>query len=92
MRHAERASFFIKNMAFKNKVQELLDGALTERSHLFLIDLSINDVNKISIVLDGDNGVSLQDCIDVSRAVEADLDREEQDFSLEVASASYQVR
>ena len=74
-------------MAFKNKVQELLDGALTERSYLFLIDLSINDANKISIVLDGDNGVSLQDCIDVSRAVEADLDREEQDFSLEVASA-----
>ena len=74
-------------MAFKDKVQEWLDGALTERSYLFLIDLSINDVNKISIVLDGDNGVSLQDCIDVSRAVEADLDREEQDFSLEVASA-----
>ena len=74
-------------MAFKNKVQELLDGVFTERSYLFLIDLSINDANKISIVLDGDNGVSLQDCIDVSRAVEADLDREEQDFSLEVASA-----
>lgn len=78
---------FIKIMTFKNKVQELLDGALIERSHLFLIDLSINDANKISIVLDGDNGVSLQDCIDVSRSVEADLDREEQDFSLEVASA-----
>ncbi len=78
---------FIKNMVFKNKVQELLDSALIERSHLFLIDLSINDANKISIVLDGDNGVSLQDCIDVSRAVEANLDREEQDFSLEVASA-----
>ncbi len=74
-------------MVFKNKVQELLDSALIERSHLFLIDLSINDANKISIVLDGDNGVSLQDCIDVSRAVEANLDREEQDFSLEVASA-----
>lgn len=74
-------------MTFKNKVQELLDVALTERSHLFLIDLSISDANKISIVLDGDNGVSLQDCIDVSRAVEAELDREEQDFSLEVASA-----
>ena len=78
---------FIKNMVFKNKVQEMLDSALIERSHLFLIDLSINDANKISIVLDGDNGVSLQDCIDVSRAVEANLDREEQDFSLEVASA-----
>lgn len=86
MRHAKRASFY-KNMTFKSKVQEVLDAALAEREHLFLIDLSINDANKISVILDGDFGVNLQDCIDVSRAVENNLDREEQDFSLEVASA-----
>ena len=86
MRHAKRASFY-KNMTFKNKVQEVLDAALVERKELFLIDLSINDANKISIVLDGDLGINLQDCIDISRAVENNLDREEQDFSLEVASA-----
>lgn len=86
MRHARRASFY-KFMTFKNKVQELLDAALLERTSLFLIDLSINDANKISIILDGDNGVSLQNCIDVSRTIEAELDREEVDFSLEVASA-----
>ena len=78
---------FIKNMTFKNKVQELLDVALAERPELFLVDLSINDANKISINLDGDQGVNLQDCIDISRSVENNLDREEQDFSLEVASA-----
>ncbi len=38
-------------------------------------------------MIDGDNGVNLQDCIDVSRSIEHNLDREEQDFSLEVASA-----
>ena len=86
MRHARRASFY-KSMMFRNKVQELLDAALAEREHLFLIDLNINDTNKISITLDGDSGVNLQDCIDVSRAIENSLDREEQDFSLEVASA-----
>jgi len=78
---------FIKNMTFRNKVQELLEAALAEREHLFLIDLSINDASKISVVLDGDFGVNLQDCIDVSRAIENNLDREEQDFSIEVASA-----
>ncbi len=86
MRHAQRASFY-KNMTFKNKVQEVLDAALAEREQLFLIDLSINEANKISVILDGDSGVNLQDCIDISRAVENNLDREEQDFSLEVASA-----
>ena len=74
-------------MTFKNKVQELLDVALAGRPELFLVDLSINEANKISVVLDGDFGVNLQDCIDVSRAIENNLDREEQDFSLEVASA-----
>ena len=78
---------FIKNMTFRNKVQELLEAALAEREYLFLIDLSINEANKISVVLDGDFGVNLQDCIDVSRAIENNLDREEQDFSIEVASA-----
>ena len=74
-------------MTFKEKVAELVYIALEERPSLFLIDLSISDSNKISVILDGDNGVNLQDCIDVSRAVEHNLDREEQDFSLEVASA-----
>ena len=78
---------FIKNMTFKNKVQELIDAALVERPELFLVDLSINEANKICINLDGDQGVNLQDCIDISRSIENNLDREEQDFSLEVASA-----
>lgn len=74
-------------MTFKEKVKHQLDQALQERPSLFLIDFSISDTCKISITLDGDNGVNLQDCIDVSRAIEQNLDREEQDFSLEVASA-----
>ncbi|SRR5690606_23384018 len=72
---------------FREKVIELLNKALEERPSIFLIDLTISEGNKINITLDGDNGVTLQDCIDISRAVEHNLDREEEDFSLEVASA-----
>lgn len=74
-------------MTFKEKVSDLLTTALDEREDLFLIDLSVNEANKIMVTLDGDDGVTLQDCIDISRAIEHNLDREEQDFSLEVASA-----
>ncbi|MES2240348.1 MAG: ribosome assembly cofactor RimP [Bacteroidota bacterium] len=73
-------------MTFKEKVNTLLMEALEERPTLFLIDLTITDAFKVIINLDDDNGVVLQDCIDVSRAIEGNLDREEQDFSLEVAS------
>lgn len=72
---------------FKEKVTELLNKALEEKPSVFLIDLTISEGNKISVTLDGDHGVNLQDCIDVSRAIEHNLDREEEDFSLEVASA-----
>ena len=74
-------------MMFKEKITQAIQNALSERPSLFLIDVKISEGNKVSVVLDGDNGVNLQDCIDVSRAIENSIDREEHDFSLEVASA-----
>lgn len=73
-------------MTFKEKVTELVNEGLKDKPSIFLIDLTITDAFKIIVTLDGDNGVTLQDCIDISRAIEHNLDREEQDFSLEVAS------
>jgi ribosome maturation factor RimP len=73
-------------MTFKDKVNGLLTQVLLDKPSVFLIDLTITDNFKIIVNIDGDNGVVLQDCIDISRAIENNLDREEQDFSLEVAS------
>ena len=78
---------FYKNMVFKDKVFELLEQALLDKPTVFLVDLTIDNSNKIIITLDGDTGVVLQDCIDITRVIENNLDREEQDFSLEVGSA-----
>ncbi len=86
MREALLPSFYT-NMTFKEKVSSVVNEALAQKPSLFLIDLTITDAYKIIVTLDGDNGVILQDCIDISRAIEGGLDREEQDFSMEVASA-----
>ena len=85
MRHALRASFY-KFMTFKEQVQELINQALVDKPSVFLVDLTISDSNKITVLIDSDGGVILQDCIDLSRSIENNLDREVQDFSLEVAS------
>jgi ribosome maturation factor RimP len=77
---------FIKNMTFKEQVLQLLNEALLEKPEIFLIDFSISDSYKIIVTLDGDNGVILQDCIDISRAIDNHIDREEIDYALEVAS------
>lgn len=71
---------------FKKTVIDLLETAIAERSDLFLIDFSIQGDNQIKVIIDGDNGVLVEDCMFVSRAIENNLDREEQDFSLEVMS------
>ena len=72
---------------FKTTVKKLLEDALIEREDLFLISLTINGDNHINVVIDGDNGVLVEDCMFVSRAIENNLDREDQDFSLEIMSA-----
>jgi len=78
-------SFYTK--MFKDKVKELLSKGLEERIDLFLLDLKVSESNAITVVIDGDNGVLVEDCMFISRAIEHNLDREEQDFSLEVTSA-----
>jgi len=72
---------------FKKIVEDLLETALTEREDLFLIDFTLSGDNAIKIVIDGDNGVLVEDCIYISRAIENNIDREEYDFSLEVLSS-----
>jgi len=74
-------------MEFRKNIETLLNDFLETRKDLFLIDLKFSAGDDITVILDGDNGVTLQDCLDASRAVEFNMDREEHDFSLQVMSA-----
>jgi ribosome maturation factor RimP len=70
----------------QTKVLDLVNEALALNESLYLIDLSISTTNKIQVTVDGDNGVPLSECIRISRNVEHNFDREEEDFSLEVST------
>ena len=74
-------------MNFNQKVEDFLSLVLKQHSNIFLIDLKISDDKSIKIILDGDKEVNVKDCIDISRSMEGALDRDQEDFSLEVASA-----
>jgi len=67
-------------------VRTLVDEAIAENDSLFLIELSFLPSNKIKVIVDGDDGISLKECVRISRHVEHNLDREEEDFALEVTS------
>ena len=78
--------FILRFKMNQTKVLDLVNEALALNESLYLIDLSISTTNKIHITVDGVNGVPLSECIRISRNVEHNFDREEEDFSLEVST------
>ena len=58
-----------------------------EGSDKFLVDLRISNDNRINVAIDGDNGITIDDCVELSRYIEKSLNRDEEDFELNVASA-----
>lgn len=76
-------------MITKQLVEKLALERIEERElDLFIVDISISPSYQILVELGSENGgVSIADCMAVSRNIEHNLDREEQDFALEVASA-----
>ena len=81
-----RKPLFLLVMIEKIKILELVNQAL-EGSDKFLVSLKITPDNRIYVDIDGDNGITIDDCIELSRAIESQLDREEEDFALDVSSA-----
>jgi ribosome maturation factor RimP len=72
-------------MILKEQIIELINEKING-THLFLIDVKVLPGNKIEVFVDGDNGLGINDCVDLSRHIEKSLDREVEDFSLEVSS------
>lgn len=72
-------------MIDKVKISEIVEEFLTDEK-LFLVDVKVSRDNRIEVFIDGDEGVKIQDCIDLSRNLESRLDREEEDFELSVLS------
>jgi len=56
-------------------------------SHLYLVEVTVGAQNAISVFVDSDVAVTLADCIELSKHVEAQFDREVEDFELNVSSA-----
>jgi ribosome maturation factor RimP len=53
----------------------------------FLVEIFIKPINRIFVFIDGDHGVTITNCIELSRFIESQFDREKQDFELNVSSS-----
>lgn len=70
----------------KEKIEQLIQEALEENPSLFLVDWEINTENHIEVLVDGDEGLPIDEVVRISRHIEHNLDRDETDFSLTVSS------
>ena len=74
-------------MITKVRIQQLVDEFLTENEGIFLVSLKIGVGNQIEVLIDSFQGIKIGDCVRLSRNIEGKLDREKEDFALQVASA-----
>jgi len=80
----ESPILLIIKMISKDKIQYLVDEILSE--DMFIVDITVGSGNSIAVSVDSDSGMSIDKCVGISRLIEHSLDRDTEDFSLEVSS------
>ncbi len=73
-------------MLDKTKLQAIVEAALAE-TPVFLVSISVSADNVVDVVIDSPEGVDIDTCVAVNRAVEAAFDRDIEDYELMVGSA-----
>ena len=73
-------------MIDKNIVRRLVDEWL-EGKEYFLVDIQISPDSKVVVEIDHADGVWIEDCVELSKFIEENLSRDEEDYELEVGSA-----
>ena len=73
-------------MIDRNVVSGIVNEWLEDKEY-FLVDVCVSPDDKIVVEIDHAEGVWIDDCVELSRFIESKLDREEEDYELEVGSA-----
>lgn len=73
-------------MIDKSKVTDIVNEWLEDKDY-FLVDVTVSQDDKIIVEIDHADGVWIEDCVELSRFIESRLNRDEEDYELEVGSA-----
>ncbi|MBC8315362.1 MAG: ribosome assembly cofactor RimP [Bacteroidetes bacterium] len=73
-------------MISENQVEGLINEHYRD-TEKFLVDVIVKPVNRISVFIDGDRGVNIHDCRELSKFIGSRIDRDQEDYDLTVSSA-----
>ena len=74
-------------MIDKQQVIGIAEKWLSNKEGYFLVDVDVTPDNRIVVEIDQAEGVWIDDCVELSRFIESELDRDVEDYELEVGSA-----
>jgi len=85
----DESPLFLYSMIPQKRIKELAEERIAEHDPtIYIVEIHVGAGNNILVEIDKENGyVSIEDCVKISRNIEHNLDRETEDFSLEVSSA-----
>ncbi|NLA49224.1 MAG: ribosome assembly cofactor RimP [Bacteroidales bacterium] len=72
-------------MIDKNKIEQIINEYITERD-MFLVSLKVSTANRITVLADTMKGITIDECAELHRFLEKQLDRNIEDFELQVSS------
>jgi ribosome maturation factor RimP len=74
------------SMISKDIVYQIVDQYIVDKDY-YLVDVNVTPDNQISVEIDSFEGVTIEFCMEINRHIESQLDREVEDYELEVSSA-----
>ncbi len=72
-------------MAGQKETEELVKG-LTAGTGLFVVSVKVSSSNRITVLVDSNEGITIEECAGLHRQIESALDRDKEDFELQVSS------
>jgi len=70
----------------KDRIEEIVSGHYSG-SDKFLVEVKVNAANKITVFIDGDHGITIDDCKEMTRLIGSNFDRDQEDYDLTVSSS-----
>jgi ribosome maturation factor RimP len=72
-------------MIEKGKIEKLVNEFI-KGTNIFLVDVKVNNANKIRVFADTKKGISIDECVELHRHIEKHLDRNTEDYELQISS------
>jgi ribosome maturation factor RimP len=72
-------------MIEKTRVEELVKEFINETG-IFLVAVKVSSANRITVLVDTMKGISIDECVSVHRHLENSLDRNVEDYEMQVSS------